>query len=270
MELELKYLQSSVFRRKKSAAMSRTSLLRQSNRFSSNSILKSRGPGPIPFPGTSASSSSSGSTITTTTAAAPQIKLEELFSGASPEGKKAGSAGGRGFLAPPPPTPSLFSMGGGGDHDGSPIAALNRQTRPPSFQRPKGKVRRTLSMFEHAQDVMQEDAKDEEGSLGPSPRAADPGEGSYLPCFSVKDDPLRRITRETLCDVLDDRYHEHYDDFVIVDCRFEYEYEGGHISGAVNLNSIDTLEDRFFARPLDRRQLIIFHCEYSAHRAPRM
>lgn len=257
--------------------MSRTSLLRQSNRFPSNSTLKSRGPGPIPFlgSGTSSTSSSTSSTITSTTTAAPQIKLEELFSGASPEGKKAGSAGGLGFLAPPPPTPRLFSMGSGasggaGDQDGSPIAALNRQTRQPGVQRPKGKVRRTLSMFEHAQDVMQEDAKDEEGRLNPSPRAADPGEGSYLPCFSVKDDPLRRITRETLCDVLDDRYKEHYDDCVIVDCRFEYEYEGGHISGAVNLNSIDTLEDRFFARPLDRRQLIVFHCEYSAHRAPRM
>jgi M-phase inducer tyrosine phosphatase len=191
--------------------------------------------------------------------------LEELFGGASPESKKAGSPNSR-FLAPPPPKP----FAAGTDPDGSPIAPLNRQARP-SFQRPKGKVRRTMSMFENPQDVMQEDAKDEEGKINPCPSPkVDPGENSYLPCFNVKDDPLRRITRSTLCDVLDEQYKDNYDDFVVVDCRFEYEFEGGHISGAVNVNSIDSLEDKFFSGPTEKRQLIIFHCEYSAHRAPRM
>jgi M-phase inducer tyrosine phosphatase len=165
--------------------------------------------------------------------------------------------------------------------DGSPIAPVARRA---SIQRPRGKVRRTMSMFEHAEDVLQSEATEEEVKLNLSPSAsprfaspgfpspmADPCENAILPFFMNKDDPLRRINRATLIEVLDGQYKEHYDDYVIVDCRFEYEYEGGHISGAININSLDVLEETFFNdETQDKRRLIIFHCEYSAHRAPRM
>jgi len=56
-----------------------------------------------------------------------------------------------------------------------------------------------------------------------------------------------------------------------VDCRFPYEYEGGHIAGAVNVNTWDALESFFLDRPTqDKKVVVIFHCEYSAHRAPRL
>lgn len=127
-------------------------------------------------------------------------------------------------------------------------------------------------MFENPREVMN-DGEDGKSlvKLATDPISkVDLGENSYLPCFTVKDDPLRRINKATLCEIMDGSYEKHYDDFIIVDCRFEYEYEGGHIFGAVNVNSIDTLEDKFFSEPKETRQLIIFHCEYSAHRAPRM
>lgn len=219
-------------------------MLRQNSRLSAiNPALKSQAP------------------IFNRSTTAPQIKLEELFGGASPEQMKPGSSS----LALPPP--KLFI----GNEDGSPIAPLNRQPRL-NPHRPKGKVRRTHSMFEKPKEVMRDD--DLRKSLvkmpiNPSPRA-DPGESSYLPCFTVKDDPLRRINKATLCEVMDGTYENHYDEYLIVDCRFEYEYEGGHIEGAINVNSIDTLEDKFFSEPREKRHLIIFHCEYSAHRAPRM
>lgn len=97
-----------------------------------------------------------------------------------------------------------------------------------------------------------------------------PGENSTLPCFTNKDDPLRRIRKEILCHVLDGRYQEHYDEIFIVDCRFEYEYEGGHVVGAININCTEALDKVFFDMPKTGRVLVIFHCEYSAHRAPRM
>jgi M-phase inducer tyrosine phosphatase len=232
--------------RRKKATAARPSLLRHGNRFTTTSSvvsLKSQSSAGISFGRPSV---------------APQINLEELFGGASPKQDKTRALNSA-FLQPPKP----FSLES--NADGSP-APLGRSVRP-SIQRPKGKVRRTLSMFEHPEDVMQTER--DETVPNPSPRA-DPGENSYLPCFNVKDDPLRRIDRATLCEVMDGQYVEHYDEYIIVDCRFEYEFQGGHISGAVNVNSIDILEEKFFSEPTENRQLIIFHCEYSAHRAPRM
>lgn len=239
--IERRYVLMRGFRRK----ISRPSLLRQGSRLSGNSVsFKTQGSGSINIGRSSASS---------------QLDLEELFTGgASPEGKRIGSAAG--FLGPPPPKP--FAMA---NADGSPVGPLTRLSRPAA--RPKGKIRRTMSMFEHPQEVVTKDANEE---VSKSPMA-DAGENTYIPSFNVKDDPLRRINRATLISIMDGEYEEHYDEFMIVDCRFEYEFEGGHIAGATNINSIDILEEKFFAEPQgDKRQLIIFHCEYSAHRAPRM
>ena len=61
-----------------------------------------------------------------------------------------------------------------------------------------------------------------------------------------------------------------YDEHLIVDCRFPYEFDGGHIAGAINVNTWDALESHFFDNPRNEKILIIFHCEYSAHRAPRL
>jgi M-phase inducer tyrosine phosphatase len=95
-----------------------------------------------------------------------------------------------------------------------------------------------------------------------------------LKTFSVKEDPFLRIGRETLCEILDGQYSNLYDRHIIVDCRFEYEYIGGHIDGAININSKQRLESELKGdlskRTEDEKVLLIFHCEYSAHRGPRM
>ena len=74
-----------------------------------------------------------------------------------------------------------------------------------------------------------------------------------------------------MLDVLDGQYRHLYDEHLIVDCRFPYEYDGGHIAGAVNVNTWDSLESFFLNQPAqDKKVVVIFHCEYSAHRAPRL
>ena len=72
-------------------------------------------------------------------------------------------------------------------------------------------------------------------------------------------------------DLLDGRYSATVPEFVIVDCRFEYEFSGGHIRGAVNINGKDALERRFLSQKLTTSApVIIFHCEFSSKRAPDM
>ena len=63
----------------------------------------------------------------------------------------------------------------------------------------------------------------------------------------------------------------------IIDCRYPYEYDGGHIMGAINIWSKDALMERFFKDPpqcqsnTDKTRLVIvFHCEFSSKRGPDM
>ena len=60
--------------------------------------------------------------------------------------------------------------------------------------------------------------------------------------------------------------------YLIVDCRFKYEYEAGHINDAINISSPSELEAFFFSERLaqfmKQRTILIFHCEFSMKRAP--
>jgi rhodanese-related sulfurtransferase len=79
-----------------------------------------------------------------------------------------------------------------------------------------------------------------------------------------------RVSADTVARLLRGGFRERVARFVIVDCRFDYEYSGGHIAGAINVNRrADVLrlfdEQLHFAGNI----VIIFHCEYSSQRAPR-
>ena len=56
----------------------------------------------------------------------------------------------------------------------------------------------------------------------------------------------------------------------VLDVREDFEWEGGHIDGAVNYNDKELLTSQLFEASLPGKTLLIFHCEYSAHRAPIM
>ena len=64
--------------------------------------------------------------------------------------------------------------------------------------------------------------------------------------------------------------------FMIIDARFDYEFESGHIDGAININSPADLEKIFLQdterlRDLMRtNSILIFHCEFSERRGPQM
>ena len=54
---------------------------------------------------------------------------------------------------------------------------------------------------------------------------------------------------------------------IVVDCRFPYEFEGGHLAGAVNVPTQEQLREMFFGSPDKLRSymgaIIVFHCEFS-------
>ncbi|KIP07978.1 hypothetical protein PHLGIDRAFT_401549 [Phlebiopsis gigantea 11061_1 CR5-6] len=103
--------------------------------------------------------------------------------------------------------------------------------------------------------------------------------GKALPCHRVPEDGLMRITWNTLDQLLDGKYDEQIKDYLVIDCRFAYEYNGGHIPGAINLNTPEDVEEFFLGESSvkpppsmsgdgGRNTILIFHCEFSQKRAP--
>ena len=152
---------------------------------------------------------------------------------------------------------------------GQPIVSHVRKPSIP-MQRPRKQFRRSLSMFEHPADVIkQEEAQFESTKLDPV-MDIDDAPSLQLPHFHSEEESLPRISKETMIDVLDGKFGQHFERSLVVDCRFEYEFKGGHIDGAVNYNDKDELVDQLFGAPPSGNTLIVFHCEYSACRAPLM
>ena len=154
---------------------------------------------------------------------------------------------------------------------GSPLAGHVRKCSAPS-QRPRKQFRRSLSMVDNPADIIKEHESNFSIDLDPI-KDVDDIPQLQLPYFKTEEESLPRISKDTMIDVLDGKYDQSYKRAIIVDCRFEYEYEGGHIDGAINFNNKEELATRLFETDdleSSNKSLLILHCEYSAHRAPIM
>ncbi|CUM65432.1 uncharacterized protein PRCAT00003071001 [Priceomyces carsonii] len=90
--------------------------------------------------------------------------------------------------------------------------------------------------------------------------------------FKVDDDLLPRIDEDEMISIMKGHHKHEFDEVIIVDCRFSYEFEGGHIDGAINISCQKELESKFLERSKinDKKQLLVFHCEFSSFRGPNM
>ncbi|XP_036376458.1 cell division cycle 25 homolog d [Megalops cyprinoides] len=119
---------------------------------------------------------------------------------------------------------------------------------------------------------------------------------------------LQCISPQTVASLLRGKYKNAVESYLIIDCRYPYEYQGGHIKGAVNIHSEAQLQEALFQDSVTsqvRAQMkppsslpvadsdthglqerpsvigspsggsslhkpIIFHCEFSIERGPRL
>ncbi|XP_056667337.1 M-phase inducer phosphatase 3 isoform X2 [Monodelphis domestica] len=96
-----------------------------------------------------------------------------------------------------------------------------------------------------------------------------------LPTVTGSHQDLKYINPEMVVALLGGQLQDLIEKFYIIDCRYPYEYQGGHIQGALNLYSEEELCNFFLKKPFvpsdaQKRIVIVFHCEFSSERGPRM
>ncbi|XP_012266092.2 M-phase inducer phosphatase isoform X2 [Athalia rosae] len=100
-----------------------------------------------------------------------------------------------------------------------------------------------------------------------------------LPLAEGQHEDLKSISASTLAALIRGEFNDSVRSYKIVDCRYPYEFEGGHVNGALNLFNKDMIEQELLA-PLknvpeihsdnEKRDIIVFHCEFSWERGPNL
>lgn len=88
---------------------------------------------------------------------------------------------------------------------------------------------------------------------------------------------LKSISKHTMAALLKGEYDKQIASFKVLDCRYRYEYEGGHIRNATNWfnpNFVQAYVDAQkepakLSTAESPRHIHIFHCEFSITRGPR-
>lgn len=147
--------------------------------------------------------------------------------------------------------------------------SIKRRDRISKSNDQRTKLRRTHSMFANTNEV-----KTVTPDIVPTYNSC--LEESKIPIHydDNSNDNLPRVSVETLVKIMDKEYKGFYGSIYIIDCRFEYEFLGGHIKDAVNISKQKQLEEEFIhkrhvrCKDTKKPPLIIFHCEFSSYRGP--
>ncbi|XP_023104159.1 M-phase inducer phosphatase 1 isoform X5 [Prionailurus viverrinus] len=138
-------------------------------------------------------------------------------------------------------------------------------------------MRRTTNLILHQSLSLASSPKGTiENILDNDPRdlIGDFSKGYLFHTVAGKHQDLKYISPEIMASVLNGKFANLIKEFVIIDCRYPYEYEGGHIKGAVNLHMEEEVEDFLLKKPIvptdGKRVIVVFHCEFSSERGPRM
>lgn len=100
-----------------------------------------------------------------------------------------------------------------------------------------------------------------------------------LPLTEGRHRDLKSISVETMAALVHGSFNDQIASVKIIDCRYPYEFEGGHIRGAKNLYTQDQILEELIQSKTEppkvdtdgpKRHIIVFHCEFSSERGPKL
>ncbi|XP_051466979.1 M-phase inducer phosphatase 1 isoform X2 [Apus apus] len=151
--------------------------------------------------------------------------------------------------------------------ENSPGKSKKRKSLPGASSEDSGslKIVKTQSSTAEIESILDSDQRDLIGDFS---------KGYLFHTVDGKHQDLKYIDSEMIVSVLTGKFASSIKECVIIDCRYPYEYEGGHIKGAVNLHMEEEVEDYLLKKPIqpsgNKRVIVVFHCEFSSERGPRM
>ncbi|KAI6224250.1 M-phase inducer phosphatase [Aphelenchoides fujianensis] len=92
----------------------------------------------------------------------------------------------------------------------------------------------------------------------------------------IEDTAFRSIDGRTLAELLNSLSAEEFaEKFVLIDCRYPFEYEGGHVKNAINIFNPELISCMFYPQctrefAAMNAKIPIFYCEFSQKRGPKM
>lgn len=101
-----------------------------------------------------------------------------------------------------------------------------------------------------------------------------------LPLMDGRHRDLKSISCDTMARLVRGEFNN-VANYRIIDCRYPYEFEGGHIRGAQNLYTHEQILEEFLTHQKTEmeqrkanadklRNILIFHCEFSSERGPKL
>ncbi|XP_074025748.1 M-phase inducer phosphatase-like [Leptinotarsa decemlineata] len=96
-----------------------------------------------------------------------------------------------------------------------------------------------------------------------------------LPLIQGRHRDLKAISPQTMAQLIKGSFRDVIGSFKIIDCRYPYEFESGHITGAVNLYTREQCmqllnNSQITIAHSGKRDILLFHCEFSSERGPNL
>uniref|UniRef100_A0A665UXU6 M-phase inducer phosphatase n=1 Tax=Echeneis naucrates TaxID=173247 RepID=A0A665UXU6_ECHNA len=164
--------------------------------------------------------------------------------------------------------------------ENTPIRVKRRRslagTQPTTLEQNPESPRMTCSILQRSKSFCQTDIEkllDSEDSS--NELIGDFTKPFVLPTVEGRHQDLKYITSDVMVATLTGQFNHLVERVIVIDCRYPYEFEGGHIKEALNLHQEEQVEDFLLKNPIvasspEKRVVIIFHCEFSSERGPRM
>ncbi|KAI6186452.1 M-phase inducer phosphatase [Aphelenchoides besseyi] len=92
----------------------------------------------------------------------------------------------------------------------------------------------------------------------------------------IEDTAFRSIDANTLAALVNSLTVEQFEEkFVLVDCRYPFEYDGGHVKNSINVFDPELIVSMFYPSSKEqfdkmKTKIPIFYCEFSQKRGPQM
>lgn len=75
------------------------------------------------------------------------------------------------------------------------------------------------------------------------------------------------VTPEVAASIIKGNYRMFFDQILVIDCRYKYEFAGGHIRHAENVVTYERLQE-LYNKYKQINVCVLFHCEFSTKRGP--